>query len=424
MAEVTGLRNNATPFPVYGLPWGIVIPLLDADGDLVTGATTPDSEVSKNGDTFADCTNEMTEIATNSGMYYLLLTGAEMTADVVTVICKSATAGMKTTPIVLYPRKLVAIRAGTAADDGSGTSDIVLDSGASAVDDFYNGMICAAVIDSTTEVRMIADYTGSTKAAAVTPGWNTAPDADDTFTIYRVEGAQIQQTNVSHWNSLATVALPLIPTTAGRTLDVSAGGEAGIDWANVGSPTTTVGLSGTTVKTATDVETDTADIQTRLPASLVSGRIDASVGAMAANVMTAAAAAADLTTELQSGLATQASVDIIDDFLDTEIAAIKAKTDNLPASPAAVGSAMALTSGERNSVADALLDRDMSTGTDSGSTTVRTVRQALRFLRNKWSITTGTLTVTKEDDSTASWTAAVTTDAAADPIISNDPAGP
>lgn len=88
----------------------------------------------------------------------------------------------------------------------------------------------------------------------------------------------------------------LRPTTAGRTLDVSAGGEAGVDWANVGSPTTTVGLSGTTVKTATDVETDTADIQSRLPAALVSGRIDASVGAMAANTLTATAIAADAIT--------------------------------------------------------------------------------------------------------------------------------
>lgn len=71
----------------------------------------------------------------------------------------------------------------------------------------------------------------------------------------------------------------VMPTTAARTLDVSAGGEAGVDWANVGSPTTTLGLSGTTVKTATDVETDTQDIQARLPAALVSGRIDSSVGA-------------------------------------------------------------------------------------------------------------------------------------------------
>ena len=67
---------------------------------------------------------------------------------------------------------------------------------------------------------------------------------------------------------------------------------------------------------------DTDDIQTRLPAALVSGRMDASVGAMAANVMTAAAAAADLTTELQSGLATAAALDAVDNFIDTEIGAI------------------------------------------------------------------------------------------------------
>jgi len=46
-------------------------------------------------------------------------------------------------------------------------------------------------------------------------------------------------------------AAPLSPTTAGRTLDVSTGGEAGVDWANVGSPTTTVALSGTTIGTLT-----------------------------------------------------------------------------------------------------------------------------------------------------------------------------
>jgi hypothetical protein len=123
----------------------------------------------------------------------------------------------------------------------------------------------------------------------------------------------------------------LYPTTAARTLDVSAGGEAGVDWANVGSPTTTVGLTGTTLK---------------------------------------------------------------------------------------------LTSTGQAEVADAMLDRDMSTGTDSGSTTVRTVRQALRFLRNKWSISGTTLTVTKEDDATASWTSTVTATAGADPITANDPAGP
>lgn len=75
-------------------------------------------------------------------------------------------------------------------------------------------------------------------------------------------------------------------------------------------------------------------------------------------------------------------------------------------------------------IADGILDRDMSTGVDSGSTTVRTPRQALRFLRNAWAIAAGTLTVKKEDDSTTSWTAAVTGTAGADPVTSTDPAGP
>lgn len=38
---------------------------------------------------------------------------------------------------------------------------------------------------------------------------------------------------------------PLRPTTAARTLDVSAGGEAGVDWANVGGQSTAVTLSAT-----------------------------------------------------------------------------------------------------------------------------------------------------------------------------------
>lgn len=75
-----------------------------------------------------------------------------------------------------------------------------------------------------------------------------------------------------------------------------------------------------------------------------------------------------------------------------------------------------------NEIADGLLNRDMSAGTDSGSSTVRTPRQALRVLRNKVSVPLGT--VYKEDDSTSSWTFATTTDGTADPITVVDPTGP
>ena len=57
----------------------------------------------------------------------------------------------------------------------------------------------------------------------------------------------------------ASAAGYLKPTTAGRTLDVSTGGEAGVDWANVGSPTTTVALTGTTAGLTTSAINAVAD---------------------------------------------------------------------------------------------------------------------------------------------------------------------
>lgn len=188
MAEVTAMRNNALPYPIYGCPFTIVFPFLDADGDLVSGASTPDAEISKNGDTAADCTNESTEIATSTGVYYLILTGTELTCDIAAIMAKSATSGMKTTVATLYPRKLVTLRSGTSASGGSATSTIVLDAGASSVDDYYNGMVCVATIDGNIEARVISDYVGSTQTASVVPDWNVAPDNNDTFVIKIPEG--------------------------------------------------------------------------------------------------------------------------------------------------------------------------------------------------------------------------------------------
>jgi len=196
-------------------------------------------------------------------------------------------------------------------------------------------------------------------------GYAAGSNYDLVITAGTVDGVSVVGEVIGGFSIEARSALR--PTTAGRTLDVAAGGEAGVDWANVGSPTTVQGLSGTTIKTATDVEADTQDIQARLPAALVSGRIDASVGAMAADVLTAAAIASDVGTEL----------------------------------------------------ADALLKRDMSAVSGESA---RSPLNALRLLRNKWDNASGTLTVKKEDDSTTAWTATLSTDAAAEPIIGSDPA--
>lgn len=167
---------------------------------------------------------------------------------------------------------------------------------------------------STTGVTFTEDFDGLTGVHLVavdTSADGTFYSAGSDFEVV-VSGATVdgKSINATLFSFSLENRSALIPTVDGRKFDVSAGGEGGVDWANVGSPTATNVLSGTTIKTATDVETDT-----------------------------------------------------------TEIAAIKAKTDNLPASPAATGD---IPTAAQN--ADAFLDRAGAIETDL------TPRQALRLI--------------------------------------------
>jgi len=202
--------TDARPIPIKNSAYRVTFPILDADGDLVTGAAGLDSEVSKDAGTFADCTNEATEIATNSGMYYLDLTSTEMNADCVAVIVKTATADAKTVPIVLYPQE---------------AGDIKVD------------------------LQSILGTVLTETAGQIAGGFK----------------------------KLFDVASPVFDL-----LGVKQTGDA---YARLGAP---AGAS---------VSADVAAIKAVLPASLVSGRIDCSVGAMAANVLTATAIAADAITD-------------------------------------------------------------------------------------------------------------------------------
>jgi len=264
--------NDAHPYPIYNARYRVVFPILDADGDLVTGAASLDSEASQDTGTFADCTNEATEIATSSGMYFLDLISTELDTKSTAVIVKTATAGAKTTALVLYPTRLPVIRTGTA--QAGAASTVTLDSGASATDDFYNGCFVNITNNSPAnalgQARRIIDYVGSTKVATVEGTWGTNPSSASTFEILLSPEAN---------SSVALAGTPHVdPATVGR-FNVNATHVAG------------------TVQTAGDIIGDTNDIQARLPAALVSGRMDSSVGAMAANTLTATAIAADAITD-------------------------------------------------------------------------------------------------------------------------------
>jgi hypothetical protein len=216
--------QDAHEFPIYAGRYRVYFPVLDADGDLVTAMTTPDSERSIDGATFADCTAEATEVATGSGVYYLDLTSTEMTSKCTAVIVKSATAGMKTTVLTLYPKRMPILRSGTA--QAGGASSITLDAGASAKDDAYIGMWIQITNNSPANVlgqtRKITDYVGSTKVATVEGAWGTNPSVASTFSILLPETVNINAWMGKETADWATSGHPartdLIPGTQdGRT---------------------------------------------------------------------------------------------------------------------------------------------------------------------------------------------------------------
>lgn len=223
------------------------------------------------------------------------------------------------------------------------------------------------------------------------------------------------------------------------------------------------------------VQADTNDIQTRIPAALVSGRIDASVGAMASGVVTATAIAADAigASELAADAVAEIADAVWDEVLSGHLTAgstgealnasgsagdpwttalpgaysagqagyilgtnlnatvssrLASASYTAPLDAAGTRSAVGLASANLDTQldalptavenADALLGRNVS----GGSSTGRTVKQALHFLRNKWAVSGGTLTVYDTDDTTSSWTATVTGTAGADPVTGSDPA--
>ena len=79
------------------------------------------------------------------------------------------------------------IRSDTAqATSGSPANKITLDSGASAVDDYYNNMkltIWSSPDSDLGNTVTVTDYTGSTKIADVSPSFSTAPDTNSKFVV-------------------------------------------------------------------------------------------------------------------------------------------------------------------------------------------------------------------------------------------------
>lgn len=368
--------TDAKATPLWGVAHRAIFPILDADGDLVTGATGLDSEVSKDQGTFADCTNEATEIATSSGMYYLDLTATEMEADCVSVIVKTSSVGAKTTTLVLYTDPGTRTRKAQAGANGT----VTLDSSASATDDFYNDQLVRIVGGTGAgQARLISDYVGSTKVASVVPNWATNPDSTSIFQV--LPGGRV---DVGQWvdsapntlvsgridSSVGAMASDVLTAAAIATgaIDADAIADNAIDAGAIAANAITSakiaadaiggaqlaadavaeiqsGLA--TASALSSVQSDTDNIQTRLPAALVGGRMDSDVGnlqdgtitaaKLAGDAITAAKLAADVGTEIATAVwAALTASHIVAGSFGERFQTIRRFTNNSPGSGDAI----------------------------------------------------------------------------------------
>lgn len=215
--------------------------------------------------------------------------------------------------------------------------------------------------------------------------------------------------------------------TGGTTgAGLNAAGSAGDPWSTALPGAYSAGTAGYIVGTNLD-----AIVSSRLASASYTAPLDAAgtrsaVGLASANLDTQLAAiAAYIDTEVATivtqtsaasirsavGLASanlDTQLTTLDDFLDTEIAAIKAKTDNLPAAPAATGDIPSATT-----IADAILSRNVS-NVESSAPEHSLCTIILASLES--SISGTTWTIKRTNGSTTHATKIVTVDAAADPI--------
>jgi hypothetical protein len=211
------------------------------------------------------------------------------------------------------------VHAGTST--AATSNSITLDgTGSSGVDNTYNYQFITIRDDTgVSQTRQIIDYDGSTKVATVNLDWATNPSASD----YVIHPGGLDAVTV------ATVATGVWAATRAANGTAGSFGEyVNADVLRLSNDATAAdnaesffdgtGYAGTG-NVIPSVTTVTGNVNGN-----VSGSV-ANVLALAANVVSAAAIAADAVTELQAGIATAANLATA----KTAIDAIKAKTDSL-----------------------------------------------------------------------------------------------
>lgn len=378
--------------------------LRDADGDLVSGASALDVEVSGDGAVFADVAG--TEVDEGEGLYSCPITAGEMNFDVVALICKTGTAGAKTPAQVVYTstRQLDDLAFPTTSGrsiDVAATGEVGLDYGNTLG---TIGNADADWVDGSNRVD-VGQFLGNVVViSSGLPDVNIA--AQDNIDFGATQKASIN----TEIDTALNTAIPGGPTANSineRILaidDLTQGAGAGDLAAILG---------------------DTNELQGDDVPGLIAALNDPTIAAIADGVWDEARSGHVAAGSFGEGVAT------VQGNVTGSVASVTGNVagdvqGNVDGSVASIGVGGiidgAIAAAELINIADGCLDRRLDLGTDTGgnTTTSRTWRDALRVLRNRVAIAAGTMTVFEEDDSTTAWTAAVTT-ASGDPISELNP---
>lgn len=198
-----------------------------------------------------------------------------------------------------------------------------------AEDDALNGM-WAMIHDLASAVQcarvQILDYTGSTRTVTLAAGATFTAAANDNISI--MGPAPLQATTTGRTAAVGTSGQvdanvtqfggTNATTSAGRP-EVNTTHAAGTAW---GSGAITAASIASDAITAAKIATGAIDADAIASDAITAAKI-------ANDAITAAKVASDVTTEIQSGLATAANLATVAGYLDTEIAAILADTNEL-----------------------------------------------------------------------------------------------
>lgn len=158
------------------------------DGQILSGdAGNLDAEVSLASASFADITASETEIG-STGVYYVDMTAAEMTADgSILIRVTSSTSNADELFVELQPEP--ALDSGVVSAGGTSTT-ILLRSAASSTDNIYNGAVIELVRGTGAgQSRTIVAYDGGTVTATVDRAWATNPSTDTVYIIHPITGS-------------------------------------------------------------------------------------------------------------------------------------------------------------------------------------------------------------------------------------------